>query len=278
MSTPRPEPGVPGFSTPLKAKLLGIFVLCVVVAALVPRGWDRSGDTPPASLFLVVSVLVTAVCVTGLYWGIRSDLSLPRSVAMYAVGFNSLVIAVKFALAPYGLYEVNQTRDLTGFLNVGDDWIATGLVASLVFCLYATALWVIYRVLRQRLSPGRARTRSDRALGARVLVVAALAGALLLTGSWVLVLLVISGGVEYLSFVLTSAVSLLVGLALAGAVALAGLGFRAAGERAAVLGDAALLVSFFWLALFFLALYHVVWVVYVLVLVAIWPLWVVVPK
>ena len=37
-------------------------------------------------------------------------------------------------------------------------------------------------------------------------------------------------------------------------------------------------MSFFWVGLYFLALYHVLWVVYVLVLTSIWPLKVVTPK
>ena len=45
-----------------------------------------------------------------------------------------------------------------------------------------------------------------------------------------------------------------------------------------LVGDAALLVSVFWLGLGFLALYHALWVVYVLVLTSIWPLKVITPK
>jgi hypothetical protein len=37
-------------------------------------------------------------------------------------------------------------------------------------------------------------------------------------------------------------------------------------------------VTLFWLGLGFLALYHVLWIVYVLVLGSIWPLKTVVPK
>jgi hypothetical protein len=37
-------------------------------------------------------------------------------------------------------------------------------------------------------------------------------------------------------------------------------------------------MSFFWIGLYFLALYHVLWVVYVLVLTSTWPLKVVTPK
>jgi hypothetical protein len=56
------------------------------------------------------------------------------------------------------------------------------------------------------------------------------------------------------------------------------LAFRSAAERAQILGDAAVFVSFFWVGLAFLALYHALWVVYILVLTSIWPLKVVSAK
>jgi hypothetical protein len=37
-------------------------------------------------------------------------------------------------------------------------------------------------------------------------------------------------------------------------------------------------VAFFWVGLAFLAIYHVVWVIYIVALTALWPLRVVVPK
>jgi hypothetical protein len=52
-------------------------------------------------------------------------------------------------------------------------------------------------------------------------------------------------------------VSLLVALALAGATALAAVAFDGTAKRAHVLGDASVYVSFFWVGLYFLALYHV---------------------
>jgi hypothetical protein len=110
-----------------------------------------------------------------------------------------------------------------------------------------------------------------------VLVIAILsAAALFATGG--IPLLLLFGGLEYVDFVFSSAVSGLVALALAGAVALAAVAFRSTAERARLVGDVALLVSVFWVGLAFLALYHALWVVYVLVLTAIWPLKVITPK
>jgi hypothetical protein len=106
-------------------------------------------------------------------------------------------------------------------------------------------------------------------------------GAYALAGAGI-VLLVVFGlgrvGGEYVDFALSSSVSVLIAVALAGAGSLAALAFKDARDQAEIVGDAALLVSFFWLGLAFLALYHVLWVVYILVLTAVWPLKVVVPK
>jgi hypothetical protein len=88
----------------------------------------------------------------------------------------------------------------------------------------------------------------------------------------------LGAGFEYLDFVFSSTLSLLIGVVLACATGLAAMAFHTASDRARVIGDASLFMSFFWAGLFFLALYHVLWVVYVLVLTSIWPLKVVTPK
>jgi len=112
-----------------------------------------------------------------------------------------------------------------------------------------------------------------------VLVVIAFALLLVASGTALfLVLLPFAAGLNYLDFVFSSSLSVLVGLALAGATALAALAFESTSRRALVVGDASLFMSFFWVGLYFLALYHVLWVVYVLVLTSIWPLRVVTPK
>lgn len=245
---------------------------------LVPQGGGGEA-APPVGTLMLAAVLIGAVTVGALLWGVRSDLGLPAKVAVYAAGYNALIVLVKFVLAPDGFYEVNQEISLTGLLTLGDTEGAV-LTALLVFALYLIAYVVIYRLYRRRL-PGR----SVDAARVRRGILAVLGGALLLSavGGSVLTFLVvpilISGSaLEYLQFVFTSSASVLIALALAGAVSLAALAFRSAAERAALVGDAAVLVSFFWLGLYFLALYHTLWVVYVLILTSIWPLRAVVPK
>jgi hypothetical protein len=187
---------------------------------------------------------------------------------------------VKFVLGPAGFYEVNQDVQIEDFLTLEDAFGAT-TTAAFVLALYAAAYWVLYRVLGLPPIAGleRVRARGGRRVAFGGLVAAlAVSGA---TGGLFVVLaplFFLTSGLEYLSFVFSSSLSILVAIMLVGAAALAGTAFRSAAESARAIGDASVLVSFFWVGLAFLALYHALWVVYVLVLTSIWPLKVVTPK
>jgi hypothetical protein len=67
-------------------------------------------------------------------------------------------------------------------------------------------------------------------------------------------------------------------LALVLAAVLAYKSFDEVEKRAVRLGDATLLASFFWLGLALILLYHVMWVVFLLTLVSIWPFRTYTPK
>jgi hypothetical protein len=263
---------------PLLLKFLVAGALSAGVVLLVPRTVSGSGDVPPVRMLIETAVIVSVICSLALYWGIRSDLGLPVKVALYAVVFNTLVIVVKLAIAPHGFYDVNQTHNLTSGFEI-DDSFAAAAGAALIFALYAIVYIALYRFFRRRIAHiavGDPVPRIPRGV-AIALVVLVLLG--IGSGGAILVLLLpLFGGLDYLDFVFSSGVSLLVALALAAATALAALAFDATSKRAHAVGDATLYMSFFWVGLYFLALYHVLWVVYVLVLTSIWPLKVVTPK
>jgi len=259
-------------------KALPAFGAAALVGTVLPRR-GGGGVVPPAGTLLLSATLIGLITAVAIYAVIRLDLGLPASVAFYAVCFNLLVVAVKFGLAPHGMYQVNQR---VAFQDFGpDNAFQAGCVALLVFALYGGALFLLYRLARGRLllrsqveRPSLGRPNIAPALAALVILFAITGG----SAAIALPLVVVSTAGQYLSFVFSSGVSLVVALALAFATALAALAFREVRQRVEVLGDAAVLVSFFWVALAFLALYHVLWVVYVLALTATWPLRVVVPK
>ena len=259
--------------SPALAKIVGGFALAALAAVFVPRLGDAGAESPALSTMFLTAVCVAALTTVALYLALTRDLGLPRLIVGYVVVYNALVVFVKFVLSPDALYEHSMHGTLDALVFDPNDAIGATIVAAAVFGLYATALYVIYRVCRRKLTGARASSLSwTRALVGAVLVVA------VVFASGGIALLVAFGGIEYVSFVFSSSVSLLVALSLAGAASLAGIAFRDTALRASALGDAALLVSVFWVALAFLALYHVLWVVYVLVLTSIWPLKVITPK
>ncbi len=268
---------VPG---PLVLKLVVAGLLSVAVVAIVPRTVSSSGDVPPVGMLLVTATIVGAICAALLFWGLRSDLGLPTTIAVYAVVFNVLVILVKLALGPHGFYEVNQVEDLDATFAIDNTFMAFG-AAALVFVLYAGVYLLLYRFFRAKVRHLVPRdSRVTKFTGRRAVIGIVVLTILLVAsgGALLLVFLPLIGGLNYLDFVFSSSLSLLIAVILACATGIAAMTFNSAADRARVVGDASVFVSFFWVGLYFLALYHVLWVVYVLVLTAIWPLKVVNPK
>jgi hypothetical protein len=242
--------------------------LATLAILILPGG---GGDTPPESTLVGVAVAVAAITGVALYAGLRLDLGLPASIALYAVGYNLLIVLVKFVLGPRALYEASEAGKVTSDLGEND---VTVITAIGIGALYLVAFWILYRLAKRRLEQQR-RTTGERALivAGIVLVLVFLSGLL----PALLLLFLLTGG-EYVGFVFSSAASLVAGVALAGAVTLAGLALTNTAERARAIGDATLLASVFWVGVAYLALYHALWVVYVLVLTSLWPLKVVTSK
>jgi hypothetical protein len=264
----------------LVVKLVLAGLLSLGVVTIVPRTVSSAGSIPPVGMMLVTATIVAAICGLLLFWGIRSDLGLPGTVAVYAVVFNALVIVIKLVLGPRGYYEVDQTQELDSTFAISDSFMAI-VAATFVFALYAGAYLVLYRFFRKKvahLSPDDrfALRVSGRSAGIAVVVLTIL---LIASGGAILIVVFpLIAGLSYLDFVFSSSLSLLIAVILGCATAFAALTFNSAADRARLVGDASVFVSFFWVGLYFLALYHVLWVVYVLVLTAVWPLKVVTPK
>jgi hypothetical protein len=268
-------------STSLVVKLVVAAVLSLGVVALAPHTVSAGGDVPPGRMLLITATSIGLICSILLFWGLRSDVRLPVKVAVYAVVFNALVIVVKLALAPHGFYEVNQQRDIDATFGTIDNSVTAAIASACIFFLYLAVFVVLYRMFRNKIEHLGAEDPVPRFLAGRHLAIGVVVLTLLLVasgGALLLVLLPLAGGLEYLSFVFSSSLSLAIGVLLACATAFAALAFSSAADRARLLGDATVFMSFFWVGLYFLALYHVLWVVYVLVLTSIWPLKVVTPK
>jgi hypothetical protein len=250
------------------------------VVAVAPRA-STSGSQPSVGVLVISAALISLVTLTALVSILRRDFGLPAQVAVYAALYNGLVVLVKFVLAPRGFYEVNQHTTLESWATP-DSLVGAAFTAGLVLVLYVVAFWAVYRFARKRVETALSLPPAERRVRARTVVIpiisisvlgAASGGVLLL-----IPLVVASAGVTYLDFVFASSASLAIAISLAGATTLAAMAFRSTGDRAIAAADASMVVSVFWVGLAFLAIFHALWVVYLLVLTSIWPLKVVVPK
>jgi hypothetical protein len=247
---------------------IGAALLAAGAIFVLPGG---GGNTPTESTLVGVAAAVAAITGVALYAGLRLDLGLPASIALYAVGYNLLVVLVKFVLGPQALYDASEEGRVTSDLGSDD---LTVITAVGVGAAYLFAFWFLYRLARNRLEqPGGQSSKARWVIAIVVLAVLFVSGVLP-----VLLLLFALVGGEYVSFVFTSGASLVAGVALACALALAGLALNSSADRARAIGDATLLASVFWVGAAYLALYHALWVIYILVLTSIWPLKVVSSK
>ncbi|MFN2524837.1 MAG: hypothetical protein ABR505_01010 [Actinomycetota bacterium] len=264
----------------------------------------ETGTRPPVALLLLVGFLLIAAAGAAVYGAVRSDLGLPGMVAWYAVGYNALLILVKFVFGPFGLYEVNQSVDFEA-IGLITNPAGAAMAATTVLILYLAGYLIVYRIATKADRPSWIARLRDRAVRNRRAVLLVVGGALLVaaaggTGLLLVMLIFASSGLEYIHFVFSSSASLLVATFLASATILLGLHVREAASlgRAGglpggvprhevtseipapeqLVANAAAVAAVFWLGLCFIALYHILWVVYILVLTSIWPLRTVVPK
>jgi hypothetical protein len=261
-------------------KVVVAFGLSALVATWLPSA-SGLGRTPPVAELVVSASLIAALTVGALFLVLRFDLGLPLTAVLYAVAFNVLIVVVKFVWGPAGLYEVNIEvgRDLSS--ELGDPYQAS-IAASIVLALYVAVYVAIYRFMKRRLERQVDVPKAGPTGGGWLLMVLVIVVFFMATGGGLVILALPlffgAGGIEYIQFVFSSAYSLAIAFALVGATSLAALAFHDVSERARVVGDAGILVAFFWLGLAFLVIYHVVWVIYIVALTALWPLRVVVPK
>ena len=261
-------------------------VVALAAALVVPHLASRHpghgplvDGMPPVDVLVAASVIIGAVTTAAVYLAVRLDLKLPVRVALYAAAYEALVVAVKFGLAPYGLYHVNEHVAITESLFGIDDAAGATVTAVVIFALYFAVYGLLYLWARRGVTHAERATRSGRGLNRLVPTAAVVVSVLGLgAGGWVLVIATVQPAAQYLDFVFSSVVAVFTALALAGATALAAMVFRSTAQQVRALGTANLLVNVFLVGLVFLVLFHILWVVYILVVTSIWPLNTVVPK
>ncbi len=250
-----------------------VFVLALIAAWAFPkvdRAFNPGMHTPGLISFIGVGLSVLALTALLLFAGLRGVL--PRSAVFLAAafGYNALLILVKFGLGPLALYATSEGQ---GFVILNTDYSGLGFfalpgLAAITGILYGTAFFILYAFYHSRL---RTRLGIPIRLERRVLTlfismfVIAVVGGVTVIGFF--------GFLEYLfSLFYVALLGLLLALALLGALVLCSVAFREATEQAVLIRNVTVLSSFAWVGLAFIAAYHIVWLVFVLTLVSLWPL------
>jgi hypothetical protein len=230
---------------------------------------------PEFMIFLVAGV--AAIVLTAGFFGYVYQLGIGfgRTVLVLAAGYNALIALVKFGLAPAALYQANREQAFEASISDPNGLSFLLGIGSGVLLLYLLVFGVMYGVFRRRFRrralPSETPEQGVRWTRGRIVIGVVACVAFLASFVWVLPAFYIGlPTLSYLTYILSTfgaAITLALGLA-------AFLAYRTFDEiekRAVRLGDATLLASFFWLGLAVIVLYHVMWVVFLLTLVSIWP-------
>jgi hypothetical protein len=249
--------------------VFGVAVAAAVVFPLVDRLANPAATQPGVITFLGVGLSVLALTAFLLYSGLRE--MLPRSAVFLfsATGYSSLLIAVKFVISPIALYEVANTKGLAilGSDAGGFGYIGFPMVTVITAAMYGTAFFLFYVYFQSKL---RARLGIPLGFESRFVALYVVMFAL---GAMAAISLGFLATLDYLgTLAYFVGLGVLLALALLGAVVLCGVAFREANEQAAMVRNISLLTGFAWVGLAFIAAYHAVWLVFVLLIITVWPL------
>jgi hypothetical protein len=248
----------------LVAALFGVALLAAWGLPRLDHALNPGQPNPGLISFLGVGLVVLAITTLLLFIGLRGILPKTGVFLVAALGYNALLISVKFGFGPVNVYVENERSGMFVLTNP----LAYPGVAAITAILYGTAFFVLYLIYRDRL---QRRLGVSVALERRfvqllvVMFVLAVVGGVTVIG--------LGGFLEYaLSVFFTSVLGVLIAIALVGAIVLCSVAFNSATDQAAMLRNVSLLSTFAWIGLAFIAAYHILWLVFLLTLISLWPL------
>jgi hypothetical protein len=263
------------------AAVSGSMVLALLAAGASPvldHALNPTATRPGLISFLGVGLSVLALTAFLLSFGLRGLLPRGGVFLAAALGYNAILIVVKFALGPIAIYAQNDYYRAHALPqgSLGEDpgfHFLTGPLAypglaAMMAVLYGGAFAILYLLFKTRLLkrlglPARTDMRFLQLF--LVMFCVAVVGGITITG--------LLGILEYAyTIVYAGTAAVLIAVALVGAIALCSVAFREASEQAAMLRNVTVLSTFAWIGLAFIAAYHILWVVFLLTLISVWPL------
>jgi hypothetical protein len=226
---------------------------------------DHTGEAPPTSTFAAAAIAMSVIAIVTVALAAHAAGTTWRAAIALGGGFAAIALA-KFGMGPTALYQSNRAEAIqnVGGVTSGDMVV---LIAVIVGALYLAAIWLLAVVFRPAEPP-------DGPSGRIVLGLAAFGvGAIFVTS-----IFVSSAAGQYIDFAMTGLEASGIALALFVAAGLVAVAFRSTAVRSRALGKASMYITVLWVAIAFLLVFQVLWVVFLLAIVAIWPFKSVTPK
>jgi hypothetical protein len=242
------------------AGLVGLGAILVVLSIQ-----DHSGKVPPTSTFAAAAIAMSLIGIVTVALAARSAGTTWRAAIALGGGFAAIAVA-KFGMGPTALYQGNRVEDIENFGGLTSGGMVV-LIAVIVGVLYLAAIWLLAVLFRPAKPP-------DGPSGKVVVGLSVLAiGGTVVTGMFVS-----TASSQYVTFATTGLEASGIALALFVAAGLVALAFRGTAVRSRVLGQASMYITVLWVAIAFLLVFQVLWIVFLLAIVAIWPFRSVTPK
>lgn len=246
-----------------------------LVLGLLPRISTKS-SIPPFWLLLLIGLIMIAF--TALLFRVLSSLNLGfgKTALVMAFGYNSVIAVIKFVLSPRSLYLANQkTTFSTGALAGPNSSLFYVITAGMILLLYVGVFWFIYKHFRKRIERTFGIEREHKkSFSAKDIGWFFLGLVIMSIFSFGLVLYVPLMLIGYVGFYLnyafvTEGIPIFIALVLA--ILMAYYGFKNVEQQVRVTGNMTLLASFLWLGVSLIIIYHILWIIFMITLVHIWP-------
>jgi hypothetical protein len=245
--------------------IVGAVVVGATGLLVVVNVQDRTGRVPPTSMFAAAGILMSIVALVTVTLAVRQAGAPLRAAIALAGGFAAIAIA-KFAIGPTALYQGNLREDISTFGGLSSAGFVFA-IAGVLMLLYIGAVWLIAVSFRPAPPP--------EGPSAKPLIGLVLFGGL---GPVFVSVFMTTAPTQYLTFAMTGLEAGALALVLFVATMAVGFAFRDASVRTRALGRSSMYVTVAWIAIAFVLVFHVLWIVFLLAVVAIWPLRSVTPK
>jgi len=246
---------------------------------LAPRLAEATSTSDHPSYAIVAITGEILIGLTSLFLVVMSRLiGLGRAWVLFAVIYNASVIAAKFILGPVALY---RTTFITGLFSPDYNNLASLFLAgAATLVAYLGVFVILFLVFRSRVRERHpdlvARRQSNTPMAGKV-IFCGVVGMLFLIfmGPSCLWLLLIAG--PYVAAIsATAGIALLAALVAAFASGIAT--FHQVEISVAMRRDVTLLVAFFWMGIALLVMYQGLWMIYMAILVSVWPIKTIAPS